>query len=375
MSFVSGHIYAYRYAATLLVMMAALLCATESPAGDVVVLHSSDSSSPWTTGVDRGLSEGLENSQVVTSILLGSGDHDDDHFEEQFDILHEQWNGREPTVVVTDGAAAFAFMRKYREDLFGGAPVLYCGMNRPEPLYLSQCGNCAGIPLEYAVGETADLLFRLLPEATMVVGIMDGTPESRQLRAQAEQAMERYSDRAQIVFPGHEPGDEGGLDMDTLASVASSVPRSGAVLLLKFQKDATGRPVSESDAVKLLAERSAGPVFVLADWWMDSGVLGGVVVDAEAQGREIAGMIRRIGAGEPAREILAEAVKAKAVVDMTVMAQRSISAAGLPADVEQRNVPRTPEMAESVVSTGLVALGVALLAVLALVLFRRRAAQ
>ncbi len=108
---------------------------------------------PWT-----GLSIELGKAMNVKPVYLGLDEQDDDYFEDRYVTLATKWQDRIPVAVITDGSTAFAFMRKYREDIFVGAPVFYCGIPRPEPDFLSQCGNCAGIPIKFAVADTIDLI-------------------------------------------------------------------------------------------------------------------------------------------------------------------------------------------------------------------------
>ncbi len=288
-------------------------------------------------------------------------------------MLEKQFHDTEPAVVVTDGSTAFSFIRKYRESLFPGVPVVYCAIPRPEPEYLGQCGECTGIPMPLSIRETVHFIFRLRPDTTTVVGIMDGSPETLKYRREAEAAMEPYLDHAEIVFPGNEYGDEGGLDAELVRTVANSVPRRGAVLFLGFDRDNTGKQVDPAAIVETLAARSAAPVFGLTDQWMDSGMLGGVMVRAQAQGAAAAQVVRRILAGESAAEMLPEAVQPVPVVDFTALTRFGIPSTRLSDDTLAVNVPQHPEEPSGAISSGTV-LGLAGAVALALlaVMVRRR---
>lgn len=171
-------------------------------AADVAVIHSSEVPSRWTDAFVRGLADGLGDEASVEQGWLGPPDRGDDFFETRFEVLEKQFHDTEPAVVVTDGSTAFSFIRKYRESLFPGVPVVYCAIPRPEPEYLGQCGECTGIPMPLSIRETVHFIFRLRPDTTTVVGIMDGSPETLKYRREAEAAMEPYLDHAEIVFPG-----------------------------------------------------------------------------------------------------------------------------------------------------------------------------
>ena len=308
------------------VLVLILFFAYPAHAAGIVVLHSESGPTPWTQKLVEGLTSELGGGVLVRQEYLGGENGNEDHYDAEYERLALVPASTTPIAVITSGKTAFAFMRKYRDDLFTGAPVLFCSMPRPEPGMLSQCGDCSGIPLEPDVRNTVDLIFDLRPDTRLVVGIMDSTPASQLLRKKMEAAMEPYMDRAQFIFPGHEPGDDTGLNMKTLATVASSVPISGAVLFLGFHEDKTGKPVNEEQAVRLLSERSAAPVFVLTDTWVGKGVLGGLVATGEAQGRALARLVSRIQAGEPPQEMLPQPTLPQLVADATVLARFGIDA-------------------------------------------------
>ncbi len=125
--------------------------------------------------------------------------------------------------------------------------------------------------------------------------------------------------------------------------------------------------------METLAARSAAPVFGLTDQWMDSGMLGGVMVRAQAQGAAAAQVVRRILAGESAAEMLPEAVQPVPVVDFTALTRFGIPSTRLSDDTLAVNVPQHPEEPSGAISSGTV-LGLAGAVALALlaVMVRRR---
>ncbi|WP_419786087.1 hypothetical protein [Pseudodesulfovibrio sp.] len=318
-----------------------LVCATSCMAGDMVLLHSSAHPNAWTQSVARGLC-GKAADCRVEEFYLGSADQGEDFFEQKYDTLCPAWCGQAPDAVVADGEVAFAFVRKYRGEVFGDAPVVYLGMGRPEEDLAQQCGRCSGVPLRLPVEKTVDLVFRLRPDTTMLVCVMDDAVGNEGLRSRVEAAMEPYLSHASLIFPGHEPGDDGGLDGSTLAEVASSVPVGGAVLFLHFVRDNAGNPVDEGGTVRMLASRSRAPVFVLTDRFMDSGVLGGVVARGEDQGRLAAELAARL-AKEPAEAVRPESARPETMADLTVLARFGIPADRLPKNTEGLKPPAAPE--------------------------------
>lgn len=353
-----------------------LTCWLCSPAfaQEVVVLHSTPAPSDRTTELDRGAAETLKHGITVLPVHLGFGDEDDDFYHERYEELAVSWNTRRPLAVVADGKLAFAFVRKYREDLFGHAPVIYCNMRRPEPYELDQCGECTGIPIEFDMKQAVELVFALRPETTVVVGISGDSPEAGRLRKATQQGMAAYEGRARLLFPGHEPGDDNGLTRGYALDVAAGMPRSGALLLLEYREDSEGKRIDMTSLATELVRRSDAPVYVLQDTLLDSGTVGGVVIDNRAVGAAVGRAAQRIADGEPVREMLPAPVRAHPVVDLTALARFGISAQRIPHGTAKRNPPDRPNATEGADATGTVAVAVAILALLAVYALPRRPA-
>jgi len=356
---------------TLLTLALILLSALPALAGEIVILHSESGPTPWTQKIATGLADGLDDGTRIIQEFIGSGTLDEDHFNAEYERLADVHTDTTPEAVIASGQTAFAFMRKYRDDLFSAAPVVFCSMPRPGPKLLNQCGDCTGIPLEMDVRDTVDLIFAVRPNTKTVVGIMDASSAGQTLRKATEAAMEPYMDRAQLIFPGHEPGDETGLDMGKLNAVASSVPGSGAVLFLGFKEDKAGKAFNEKLAVGRLVVQSVAPIFVLTDTWLGDGVLGGMVATGEAQGQSAAGLIKRIRRGDPSQEMLPQPTPPQLIADATVLARFGIRPERIPllSKAKLINQPEHPSEQSSatpsnVIRLTLLLVGLALLPIL-----------
>jgi len=359
----------------LIVLFVIFLTPSQGEAGEVMVLHSTDRSDGRTASLMQGIRDALGSDFSVSEVFLGTATDDEDHYDDQFQKLFSSQPDDSVVAVVTDGSEAFSFMRKFREDLYVGTPVIYCGQARPNPEFLRQCGNCTGVPLHDGVAATVDLIFSLVPTTETVVGILDATPGSRELRSQVEQAMEPYFSHAQLIFPGYEPGDDDGLDMAQLARVAASVPPSAAVLFLDFSVDNSGEPVLPADAVREVTRLSDAPVYVLNDQWLGAGVLGGVFVTGQTQGLRVGHLVQRVLSGERAEEMLPESPELDVVLDQTVMARFGLGRDALPPGAKGINPVPSPDIVEGVspVWYGFAVAG--LILVLVVVWVRSRATQ
>lgn len=287
--------------------------------GTILLLHGQAAATPWTDELAAGAADAAGDGANLRRAYLGGQHRDPEAVDDFAEALRKRLAPPVSVVIATDGAAG-AFVAKYREDLFPEAAVVLTGADRIDPGGLALCGDCAALGLEADLDGTLDLVFALRPETRLVAGLADATPTGRALMQELERAMQGRGNRAELVFPGHEPG-ENGLDLDGLGDVLANMPSAGVAILLHFTEDTEGNPVDAGRLRRVLAARMAGPVFVLTDGLLGSGVVGGQLVAGREAGRRAMELAQRILAGEPAREMLPEPVAAEIVLDGAALAR------------------------------------------------------
>ena len=355
----------------LLLALAWLFCApVAAVSAEVVLLHSESGPTRWNQRLGEGLTRELGDAAAVRQVFLKADGTDEDAYDEVYRKLAEALAGDAPEVVVADGPVAFAFARKYGGLLFGQAPTIFCGMARPDPQEMAECGACTGIPEGYAVKGSVDLIFAMRPDTRLVVAVADGGPETVPFMDAVNLAMKSHFDRAQVMFPGFEPGDERRLSLKELGDTLASVPSTGAVLFLGFGEDRDGNPVSDEELAALIRERAAAPVYLLSDGLLGSGAVGGLLVTARDVGADAARLAKRVLGGESVSEMLPQATRPKLHFDGTALARYGMKA---PEGAEVINPPVGRVEERSVLPvTGLAwAMGLAF-AVALLMLLRRR---
>ena len=292
---------------------------------EVLLLHSGPGPTPWNQRLASGLIEGLGKTASVRQAFLKADGTDEDAYYDVYRRLAEELDGDAPEAVIAQGDVAFAFARKYA-DLFPDAPLIYCAMDRPAPETLSQTENCTGLPMTVPVRENVDLIFAMRPETRLVVAIADRTPASARLMKRVDQAMRPYLDRAQIMFPGFEAGDDQGLDLHALGDTLASVPSKGAVLFLGFSEDRDGNPVTDEELAALIRDRAASPVYLVSDAVFGTGAVGGWMIPAKSMGADAARVALKVLGGENANEMLPRPTRPVERFDGTALARYGLKA-------------------------------------------------
>ena len=100
--------------------------------GTVLVLNSYHQGMDWTDGELAGLRESLDKGQA-TEFYIEYMDSkrllDQVHFENIRRLLAYKYRAIKLDAIAVTDNDAFEFMRRYRDQLFPGTPVVFCGVN------------------------------------------------------------------------------------------------------------------------------------------------------------------------------------------------------------------------------------------------------
>ncbi|MFH0920726.1 MAG: ABC transporter substrate binding protein [Fibrobacterota bacterium] len=192
---------------------------------------------------------------------------------------------------------AFNFLRRFRDGLFPGTPVVFCGINDFNDSLLAGHPDMTGVAENADYAATIALVPRLWPRARTLVIVNDssltGLAHEGQLRAVEAR-----------VGPGlrFRPLPFSAMTLDELRDTLQTLPDSCAVLYLSSFKS-RDRNYSFQESMRRIVEASPVPVFAVNDSRVLLGATGGFVVSGFYQGAAAAGMALRILDGTPVSNI------------------------------------------------------------------------
>jgi PAS domain S-box-containing protein len=237
-------------------------------------------------------------------------------------------------VVADDAALHFAL--EYRQELFAGRPVIFCGVNNQDLAHaLSGTPGITGVIESISIRETLEAMWRLRPGLKTVYALVDGEPGGQgDLRTYLAQR-EFFSEKSLQVL---------GLDTMTwneLRDRLSALRQDEAVLLLSAYRDRDLITRSFEDALKFILEHTRVPVLHLWEHGLGQGIFGGRIISHTEQGRIAGQLTLKILAGTPAHSIpVVEGSEAnRYVFDHAVLTRFGIKEFQLPSSSEVRGKP------------------------------------
>jgi PAS domain S-box-containing protein len=180
-------------------------------------------------------------------------------------------------IVSTDNDA-FAFIKTYRDDLFGRIPVVFSGINFYRDAMLADFPLVSGVAETFDSDGTLALMRRLHPEAERIVIILDATTTGKILREELESVVPAHANAIRIEF-----WDQGTLP-ETLQRLGE-LDAGDLVLLMPYARDSAGRYITYAEIAEQVSRFAPVPVYGAWDFFLGHGIVGGKLTTSFAQGR------------------------------------------------------------------------------------------
>ena len=331
------------YITTLLILLSCLSVpepSTAAPADklhNILILHSYHKGLGWTDGITEGIETTLRKSgldyELFYEFLDSKRIADDKHSANLAETFRHKYAGRRFAAIIISDDFAFNFILRYREELFPGIPVVFCGVNFFEDGMLEGHPLITGVVESFSLKGTIDGALHINPAIRKIVAIDDNTITGLANRKLLNALIPQYKNRLQFEFIGWQT-------MGEIQKRCSHLPDEAIVLLLSFTQDSAGEIFSLERSADLITPHCSVPVFSFWDFHLHHGVIGGKLTTGLSQGEKAAELALRILRGEAASDIpVVKESPNKYIFDYTVMQKFAIDEDRLPADSMVINKP------------------------------------
>jgi len=340
----------------------------------ILILNSYHPQYNWTDQIVRAITREFEEVLPRENIdieYMDSRKREDAAYYERLHQLYKLKYQAEETardVIITTDDNAFNFLSKYRQELFPGVPVVFCGINffdrvkdQPERWF-------TGIVESDAIFENIRLIEKIHPEAERVVVIADTTKLGQSLSMVTRGLRDQSAD----IGPQIELWNQ--FSLDELYTRLSRLSSDTIVFLNILQTDKNGRYFSYTDDLPHLSRICPVPVY--GQWGVELGygIVGGVLNDASRHGRNAAKLAKRILKGENPAEIPIQSAVYNPEFDHAQLKRFDIKKSQLPPDsrIIKQPVSFYETHREVIHATSAIIAGLVIVVLILLVNIRRR---
>jgi signal transduction histidine kinase len=238
------------------------------------------------------------------------------------DYVRRKYQGHHVDVVIAVNDEAVRFALKYRDDLFPGAPIVYIGLYQPNENVRTASGGMTGVKPEIAYGKTLEAALAMHPDTQRVYVIANSATLHLPDSVRAE--LDVVSHRVALAF----------LMAPTVAQLLDKVralPPRSLVLYLWNPASELGNLVFADSIAARVAEASPVPVYGTSDFYIGTGVVGGVVRRTSETGTRLGELAAHILNGTRAQDLPIETSRVEPVFDWRQITRWNIARSSLPA--------------------------------------------
>lgn len=264
----------------------------------VLLLHSYHAGFKWTDDITLAVQQEFFDKHIDLRIehLDTKRYFSPSYLKKQKDFLQTKYFFTAFDVLLVADNHALNFTLKYRDELFPGIPIVFCGINSFTPELIKGHDHITGINEAIDARKTVDLMLSLKPKTEKILVINDGSVSGKII----EQAIK---DQTHGHYPLVEWQYVSNPTTEELLTRLKSLSSNDLVLLGNFFRDRNSRQYEYFESAELISNNSSVPVFSLYDFYLGHGILGGFLTNGWFQGQSAAKAVLEILQGKTADEI------------------------------------------------------------------------
>lgn len=246
------------------------------------------------------------------------------------DALRAKYADKTIDVVVAFYPGALDFLLTHGSEIFPGAPIVFCGIDRRELGDRSLPPHVHGVLVKREFAPTVEIALRIHPD-TKQITVVAGTSEfDAGLLDQAREEFRAYEDRIAFTYLTKLPLRE-------LLGELRKLPPKTVVLFTSLFRDGAGEPFVTHNVVPLVSAAANAPLYGFIDQYIGRGIVGGSLYSLSRHGSEAAKLVLQVLAnprsGGPS---LIEVPTHSTMFDWRQMQRWGISESNLPPGSELR---------------------------------------
>ena len=252
------------------------------------------------------------------------------------EYIRTKYRGRRIDLVIAMTDQVVQFALDNRQELFPDAPIVFTGLRVPNDTIRTAGPGMTGIRVSNAHGETLKLALELHPSAEQVF-VVAHSPNQQSVAA-VRGELSRFSQRVKVTFIDEE-------SLPRLLAAVRAVPQRSLILYIWHAQDEPGQVKYSDEFARLVAQAAAVPVYGTSDFYIGSGIVGGVVRETQETAFRAGELALRILSGTRAQDIPIEDSRVVPTFDWRQILRWRIDPSRLPAGSDIRF--KTPTVWES----------------------------
>ena len=261
---------------------------------EVLLIHSYHKGYIWSDDISKSIENKFKkyNDIELTTVYMDTKRVADPIYLNNLARLYkQQFEGRSFDLILVSDNNAFEFAIRYHEYLFKDLPVLFCGINNFDKALLDENNmkqHMSGVVEQVDLEKNFELISKLHPNLKNLLIINDTSKTGYAVKRDLNPIIEKYNKKFNIEYVDN-------LEINSLKNkVANLDKENSAILFVLLFKDTTGKYFTYKQSFKEIKKVSQVPIYGLWDFYLNYGIVGGLLTSATAQGDAISDMALEI---------------------------------------------------------------------------------
>ncbi|MCP4117474.1 MAG: response regulator [Desulfobacteraceae bacterium] len=271
----------------------------QSQSRRILYLNSYQNGYAWSDGILNGIRSELSKTVDSLDLQVEFMDSKKYYGQKMLEVLHGYYKYKFRNdhfeVVITSDNSAFDFALKYRDSLFPGVPIVFCGLNNYNPAMLGGQKGITGIEESVDFSENLEIARRLHPNATKMVVIGNQTVTSLAIIREIKETIKEKAIDFKVSFiSGFKTTDlQAGKN-----AFLENIPKD-ALLYIVPTHELTGKKFyTPEDISRMVCKAASQPVYSSWVFLTGTGIVGGKLASGFEQGKLAGSVAARILNGE-----------------------------------------------------------------------------
>ena len=266
----------------------------------ILLLNSYNQGLSWSDNIVQGVRQIFPVDSAETEVhieYLDSKRHPVAAVEAQLAaLLQAKYSAIPLQAIICADDDALSFLLKQRGQSLPLVPVIFCGIN-----YLPNYGvlppdEFSGIVENFDVRATLEAALRLQPETRQVLVVNDQSATGRANCLAVRNVAPAFSGRLDFSYTE-------ALSLQELKEKIALQPQDAIVLLMVFNVDKNGLTLTYEEAIREIYPHAKVPLYGVWDFYLDRGIVGGMLTDGVTQGRLAAEKTKKFLDGVPLSQL------------------------------------------------------------------------
>jgi PAS domain S-box-containing protein len=256
---------------------------------EVLLLHSYHKGYIWSDDISKTIEEKFsshENIELTTVYMDTKRVADPIYLDNLAKLYKKQFEKRSFDLIIASDNNAFDFSIRYHDFLFEDKPVLFCGINNFDKALLGENNMkkyMTGVVEQVDIEKNFELISKLHPNLKNLLIINDTSKTGLAVKRDLRNIIEKYKTKFPIEYVDN-------LGINDLTNKVSNLDKETIILFVLMHKDKTGKHFTYKQSFQKIKAASNVPIYGLWDFYLNYGMVGGLLTSAIGQGEAISNM-------------------------------------------------------------------------------------